>query len=429
MSLKIPISSPLTEAQAELTSKIGSMKSLLSLPIDVNLTIPKDQQISVFDYLMKVLKAIGVDPELIFNMFLDKIFDEAGNFLEEKVIFAVADSLGQKGIQLPNTNNPNATNKQKKEYKESNKQYLLNLVPANFLQVAKQQIAKNLTMMIFGPKNGPTAEALNSDATERDRLIEDAICGENLFSLSSDPIVLQQDVEFNRIALRKELEAGQVTFEINCQEVKIKLPEDPGFIFEGGGQFTQSTQTPTPAQSLDILVQHVRNQGQRINNEENANSIGKSFFEILLGKLLNYISSLVFPFLGPIFSALQNAPAAAGIDATNVAYSNCEIMNSADDPSQNPEEKQEFFKSLAMALLTELLRMLLVFAIKEFKKLVANYFARTALEKQKRRVDKIKQKFAIFDRIGEVAEQAQRVAKYAAALASLTAVLGEVVNQ
>ena len=71
MALKIPVSSPLTEAQAELTSKIGSMKSLLSLPIDVNLNIPKSQQISTFDYLIKVMRAMGLDPELIFNLFSD----------------------------------------------------------------------------------------------------------------------------------------------------------------------------------------------------------------------------------------------------------------------------------------------------------------------------------------------------------------------
>jgi hypothetical protein len=427
MALKIPVSSPLTDSQAELTSKIGSMKSLLSLPIDINFNIPKSQQISTFDYLLKVLKALGIDPELIFNVFLDKVFDEAGNFLEEKVIVAVADAIGQKGIQLPNTNTPLATDEQKEEYKIQNRAYLTGLVPVTFLQAYKQQIAKNLTMMIFGPKEGPAAEALNSSPTERDRLIEDAVCGTNLFSLSSDPIIRQEDVEYNRVALKKQLEKGEVIFEVSCQEVKVLLPENPGYIFGEGGLFTApSTLPPTPTQSLNILVQHVKNTGQRINNEENSNSIGHSFFEIMIGKLLNYISSLVFPFLGPIFDVVQATPSGAGLTPSSVAYSNCEIMNTADDPSQDPVEKQEFFKSLANALLKELIRLLLVFAIKEFKRLVSNYFIRTSIEKQKRRAEKIKQKFGIFEKLGEAQELANKAKKYAAAAATLGAILGEV---
>lgn len=421
MALQIPVTSPLTESQAELTSKIGSMKSLLSLPIDVNLNIPKENQISTFDYLLKVMRTLGLEPELVFNLFLEKVFDETGTFLEENVINGIADSIGQKGRQLPNLNNPTATQEEKEAYKKTNRAYLAGLIPPTFLQAVKQQIAKNLTMMIFGPKEGPTAQILNPNPAERNRLIEDAICGENLFSMSSDPIVKQEDVEFNRIKLRKELEQGEVIFEVSCQEVKVHLPEDPTYIFEGGGQFTSSSPVPpTPAQSLNILVQHVKNTGQRINNEENSNSIGKSFFEILIGKLLNYMSSLVFPFLGPIFTAISNDPAAAGLGPSNVAYSNCDIMNTADDVQQDPEEKQEFFRSLANALLRELLRFLLVFVIKEFKRLVANYFARTAIEKQKRRTEKIKLKFEIFSGVGESADKAVR---YAAAVRSLNSIL------
>jgi len=431
MALKIPVSSPLTDSQAELTSKIGSMKSLLALPIDIHLNIPKDKQISTFDYLLKVLRALGIEPELIFNIFLDKVFDTTGNFLEEKVIAAIADSIGQKGRQLPNINNPAATQDEKDAYKISNRAYLVGLIPPTFTQAVKQQIAKNLTIMIFGPKDGPTADALNSNPVERDRLIKDAVCGTNLFSLSSDPIIRQEDVEYNRVKLKQQLEKGEVIFEVSCQQVKVHLPGNPGYIFGEGGLFTAaSTLPPTPTQSLNILVEHVKNTGQRINNEENTNSIGKSFFEILIGKLLNYISSLVFPFLGPIFTLIQNDPNAgagsAGLNSSNVAYSNCEIMNTANDPGQDPKEKQEFLKSLANALLKELLRFLLVFAIKEFKSLVSNYFTRTAIEKQKRKSAKIKQKFAIFEKLGEAQELANKALKYAAAAATLAAILGEI---
>jgi len=198
MALKIPVSSPLTETQSELTSKIGSMKSLLSLPIDVNLNIPKNNQISTFDYLLKIMRLLGIEPELIFNLFLDKIFDESGTFLETHVIAGIADSIGQKGRELGSGNPPNqtATQEQKDAYKTSNRAYLSGLIPPTFLQAKKQQIAKNLTIMVFGPKDGPTATALNPDPNERERLVKNAVCGINLFSMSSDPIVRQEDIEF-----------------------------------------------------------------------------------------------------------------------------------------------------------------------------------------------------------------------------------------
>jgi len=144
----------------------------------------------------------------------------------------------------------------------------------------------------------------------------------------------------------------------------------------------------------------------------------------MIGKLFNYISSLVFPFLGPIFTLIQNDPAASGLSPSNVAYSNCEIMNSAN--SQNSKENQEFFKSLANALLKELLRLMLVFAIREFKKLVANYFTRIAIEKQKRKSEKIKNKFNIFSKADNINSSSEKAKKYAAATTSLSSILGDV---
>lgn len=427
MGFKVPISQPLTDSQSELTSKIGSMKNLLAFPIDTHFTIPKGEQISTMDYLLKVMRALGIEPEIIFNIFLDKVFDEAGNFLEENVLNGIADSIGQKGRELGSGNPPNqtATQEEKDGYKTSNRAHLKSLMPSPaFLQPVKQQIAKNLTMMIFGPKDGPTAEALNSDPIERDRLIKNAVCGMNLFSISSDPYIKKEDIEYNRVKLKEQLEKGEVIFEVSCQEVKVHLPENPGYIFGEGGQFiASSTLPPTPAQSLAVLVQHVKNTGQRINNEENSNSIGKSFFEILIEKLLGYISSLVFPFLQPVFDLLINDPAAAGLSAANVAYSNCDISETSSDPAQDPKEKQEFFKTLANALLKELLRFLLVFVIKKFKNLVANYFARTSIEKQKRKTEKIKQKFAVFN--GDAIEKANKASKYASAALTLQGVLGQ----
>ncbi len=417
MAIDLPINAPLTDAQGELTAKVGSMKSLLALPSIRKRNIPKANQMSAFDYLLKVLEAMGLSPEIVFNAFLTKIFDEAGN-LEGKVLDAIGDSIGEQGKQLsPFINNPGATKEQKKAYKTSNKAYIRSVMTnsTTFLQTVKEKIAKDLLVMIFGPAKA-NPNSLNSSQAEVDALISNAVCGEGLFSLSNDPIVRNQDIEYNRIKLREQLEKGEVVFEITCQDVKIKLPEDPRFIFNGGGSFTSSSSVTSPAQSLSFSVQYVNNQVQRINNESNANKGGKKFLQILIEKLLSFISALVQPYLPFVFSKI-NATLPA-IQQRDFVFDNCEIANNPEDDS-----KKEFAKSLFNALMKDLLKLLLLFVIKKFKQLVANYFARTALEKQKRKLEKAKMKFQIFSKVADATDKIQ---KYQAALSTLSSVLGAV---
>jgi len=417
MAISVPINAPLTDSQAELTAKIGSMKSLLALPTIKKRNIPKENQMSTYDYLIKILDVMGLTPEVIFNAFLTKVFDQTGTFLEEKVLDAIADSIGQQGIQLsPYINNPTATNKQKKGYKASNKSYISGLVPANFLQVYKQKLAKDLLVMIFGPKQ-VTATSLNTNQAQVNNLLNNSVCGEGLFSLSNNPIVRNNDIEFNRIKLKQQLEKGEVVYEISCQDVKIKLPEDPGFIFNGGGTFTSPSGSISPAQSLISMVQYTNNQVQRINNESNANSGGKTFYQILIDKLLSFISVLVQPYLPSVFTVINSSLSSSQqISQSSFVFDNCAISNDPED-----ENKKEFASSLFNALLKDLLKLLLLFAIKRFKRLVANYFARTAMEKQRRKLEKAKLKFQVF---GQLSESADKIAKYQAALQTLATVLG-----
>lgn len=417
MAIDLPINAPLTDAQGELTAKIGSMKSLLALPTIKKRNIPKESQISTFDYLLKIMEAMGLNPEVIFNAFLNKVFDETGTFLEEKVLDAIGDSIGENGIQLsPYINNPTASSDDKKAYKVANKTFIRGIVPNTFLQVVKQKIAKDLMVMIFGPKQ-TNPNSLNTNQAEVDFFINNAVCAEGMFSLSNDPIVRNNDIEFNRIKLRQQLEKGEVVYEISCQDVKIKLPEDPGFIFNGGGSFTSPSSTISPAQSLIFSVQYVNNQVQRINNETNANKGGKRFYQILIEKLLSFISVLIQPYLPSVFTIINssigsNPPVPMG----NVVFDNCAIAN---DPENN--SKKEFTKSLFNALLKGLLKLLLLFAIKKFKQLVANYFARTALEKQRRKLEKAKLKFQVFSK---VQDNVDKIQKYQAALETLATILG-----
>jgi len=418
MAIDVPINIPLTDAQAELTAKIGSMKSLLALPSIRKRNIPKANQISTYDYIMKILNVMGLTPEVIFNAFLTKVFDQAGTFLEDKVLDAIGDSIGQQGIQLsPYINNPTATNKTKKEYKSNNKAYIHGLYPnPNFLQTVKQKLAKDLVVMIFGPKQ-VTSTSLNTNQTQVNFLINNAVCAEGLFSLSNDPVIRNNDIEYNRIKLKQQLEKGEVVYEISCQEVKIKLPEDPGFLFTGGGTFTSPSSYVSPAQALIETVQYVNNQVQRINNETNANKGGKKFYQILIDKLLSFISVMVQPYLPSVFTVINaSLSPSQQINQSNFVFDNCAIVNDPDN-----EIKKEFATSLFNALLKDLLKLLLLFTIKRFKRLVANYFAKTAIEKQKRKLEKSKLKFQIFSKISD---NADKIEKYQAALKTLATVLG-----
>ncbi len=419
MALKLPVGTPLTESQSELNAKVSSMKSLLTLTSVKKTRVPKSAQVSSYDYLKKVINTMGFTLEPLFLLFVDKVFDVAGDFLEKEVLRGMAASLARKGTLLPNTNTPTAdmTPALTKQYEEQNMVYLRSQMglPANFLSVVKQRIAKDLVLMLFGPKDGPAAEYLNPDPVQRQRLMDEAVCSAFAFSMSNEPIVQEQDLEYNRVALARQLERGKVMFNISCQDVHVALPQDPSIIFEGGGQFTVPGQIITPAQSLNFVVQHVGNQIQTINSEANRESGGRSFFEIMVERMISHMTSLVTPFLGPVMDGINATPAGANYTQEDLVHSTCDVLNDPDN-----EEKKTFTRKLSNRMFKMLLAIMLTFLIREFKKLVANYYAKIALEKQKRKSEKIRQKFKVFEDVKATAKKAE---KYAAALSSLKSLL------
>jgi len=401
MAFKNQNGATLTDSQSELTSKIGSMKSLLSLPSIFKKNIPKNQQISSYDYLMKILRSIGITPELIIQIFVNKVFSIAENFLEDKVIEAMGVALDAKGIKLSQN--------------QTNADVLRAAIPANFLVAVKLKIAQELTYMIFGPRNGSAAQTLVPDVIRRNFLLGEAVCGINIFSLSNNPTIRNEDIAFNRVKLAEQLERGEVIFEINCQDVKIKLPDDPSIFFNTSGPNTISSSPITPAQSIDLVVSYVQNRAQQINNQQNSKQVGKTFMEIFVEKLLNYITTLVLPYLGPIFAFLKTRNETINLTPENTLYGTCAI-----EANPNSLETQAFSKALINSLYRELIKSLLLEAIKGFKKLVSAYFAKTALEKMRRKAEKIKLKFKIF----KGSEDLQGAARQKKALSSLSGILG-----
>ena len=422
MPLDIPVSNPLTPTQSELTAKIGSMKSLLALPFIEFKNIPKSKQISTFDYLMRILTSLGISPQIIFQQFFSVIFDTAGSKLEDAVVEGAAQQMMFMGIKLPGEqfNFAESTPEEKDAIVRGNqsaiRQRLQSAGLTNFMQTAKQQIAKDLTLAVFGPKDGPAAEYLNPNPAERQRIIDNAVCAADAFTLSNNAFIRDEDTEYNRIALARQLEKGEVIFEISCQEVKVKLPEDPSWIFEGGGQQTIQGGGVTPAQSITQLAVYVESTAQQINNQANSTDAGKSFWQILIEKFISNATNLVFPFLTPLVTAIQDdLPEGVSVTPNDLAAGTCEILN---DTTSSPAKKQ-FGEKLANMIFKELLGLMVIFAIREFKKLVRNYFARIARERAKRKLDKIKAKFQLVE---DTAEDAAAAARFAQALTQLDAI-------
>jgi hypothetical protein len=433
----------LTDVQSELTSKIGSMKSILALPNFKKPNIPKDLQISPMDYLLKVLSSLGIDPQVIFSAFLSSILDEATTKLEDFVVKAIADAVGQKGITLnPYENATGATDTQIKVYKEENFKYLKTVIPETFLQTAKQKLIKDLMIMIFGPKDGPVAEALNPVAAEREYLISNAVCGIGMFAISNDPQLKDSDIEYTRIKKRQELENGQVIYEISCQDVKITLPENPTIFFQGGGVNSVGQNLPlTPYQSIVQINQYVVNQSQKINSEKNSNKVGKSFLQTIVESLISAISTLVQPYLPEVFATISSAVTTENnLPSNSVSFptidfvsSMCEINNLPSSGATETEKKQkkEFVRSLLNSLLKDLIKLLLAYAIKRFKKFVKEYFAKKAKERQKRKMEKNKLKYEqnlakINKAKAQAKETQEKIQKYQAAINVLTDLLGAV---
>jgi hypothetical protein len=333
----------------------------------------------------------------------------------------MASSFAQKGVGLPSINTPVAerTPEKIRELTSINTGYLRTVIPANFLVTAKQAIVKKLMLMMFGPKNGPAAEYLEPSPIERERLINEAVCSSFAFTLSNPASVREEQLEYNRLAIARQLERGAVMFNISCQNVHVSLPANPSILFEGGGVFSQSTTLVTPAQSITLLVQHVGNQVQNINSENNRESGGLSFFEILIENLIAFLPTIIQPFLGPVYDSISNTPAAinAGVTPENTVYSTCDILN---DPENT--EKKKFSNELTNAIYKMLIGIMLVFALKNFKKLVSKFFATAMSERQKRKSEKIKNRFpfaAAAEKAKNLGEKGAKAAKYKAALSTI----------
>jgi len=420
MAIDISVNTPLTAVQSELAGKIGSIQSLLSLVGITFPTIPKSQQMSAYDYLLKILELMGVNPRFLFEVFINQVLDE--NIMVEKILKVFANMSAKKGKNLQSattTANPNSATI--KLLEETNLTFLMSKIGGPMKQAfraAKLLMAKQLAMMIFGKQKDQTSNdylAGTTDLAMQEKILAEAVCGAELFSLSNNPSIKNEDLEYNRIQLLQKIQKGQIEYKVSCQNVEVSLPDKPEFIFEGGGINTvPGSPTNNPARGISLMMDHVGNQVQNKNAEKNANSAANAFSKSVVEKLIQYAPVIFRSMFLQVFAFMSN-PSILGItsaqqlnyygyDEATMTASCCDIL---DDPGN--EEQKDMATNLCNILLQLLIGILLTFLIGKIKKLAKDYFARKAVEKLKRKQEKLTRRFKIINAVGENAKKAERL--------------------
>lgn len=313
MAFQVPVQQPLTGVQNEALSKLSSMNNLLSIPFRNFFDKPKSQQISLIDFLTKISDAVfgaGYIDTLILK-FINDLFDRKSISLERAIIKAIAGALDAKPITIK-------TGQTNRQWLESNVQPELHLA----MEVLKALLIKKIMILIYGPKQRMTKMSMdpgtygnfylpddgNFNDLDPDQQLDNASLSDTMFTTVNVESNSFGNAEMNIVKLRQQLERGQITFTVSCQDVKINLPEailqssdelirDNIKTFLGknvpGGQKTYQN----PTKVLVDLTGHVSNETQRINNEENTSAVRKSWLRILLDKIINLLPIALYPIL------------------------------------------------------------------------------------------------------------------------------------
>jgi len=336
MAFNVPVQQPLTQAQSEALGKLGSMNNLLTIPFKKFFDRPKSEQISLLDFLTKIADAtlgVGYIDSLIMR-FINDLFDKGSDKLETAIIKALAKCLDAKPITIKK-------GMSNQEWLDANIKPELNVA----MELLKAVLVKKIIILIYGPKDRikplqlpPNNYGNNFYLTQNyqdlspDDYLDNAALQDVMFTTVNLASNTYGDVEYNIIKMREQLEKGIVTFTVSCQDVKINLPEEilgsADAIIDnnikvflqgqtvGGGQVTY--QNPTGV--LVELNAHVENETQRINSEENAAAVRKSWIRILLDKLINLLPLVLYPILQKILDKINKEiqEQAAGATGSNV---------------------------------------------------------------------------------------------------------------
>jgi len=406
MPFRPPQNNPLTENQSRAISKLGAIKTFLSLPTKADLNVPKPNQISSYDFLLALgIAIVGANfIDSIISSFFTKIFSSNDKKLERMVLKSTAESMDANGKTVSDD--------------MSNKDWLFNNVLPSF-NLNKRNIANQIITMIFGPKNNMVDgfNRSNPDLNdEQKQIVSDSIvdisaCAGSgkFFSLSNDQFP-QGDLEFNQVQLRKQLEEGNVVITISCKDVKIKLPGDYGRVL---GVDTASN----PGSIFINLSNFMANETQRQDTAENANAVRRSSNQILVDKTMNLMSSSVEPQMKSVFDAINSGPKGdLGVNASNTVSNPCVITGLCESDPEEFKKKSAFSSALMNLLYTFIVILIFRELSKRIKGIIKKSIAKSARRKRERLVEKQKQRFSF---LGKNGQSISRAGKFREALRSL----------
>lgn len=436
MAFNVPVQQPLTSSQNEALSKLNSMNNLLTIPFKRFFDKPKSQQISLIDFLTMIANSIlgsGYIDTLILK-FINDLFDKNSKKLEKAIIKGLAGALDSKPITI--------------KQGMSNKDWLTANVEPELhaaMAILKAVIIKRIMILIYGPKQRMNPMTIPAgtynnpylpdsgfyDDLSPDDYLDNASLSDVMFTTVNTESNTYGDVEMNIVKLKQQLERGQITFTISCQEVKINLPESIlqsaddaiqnnvvsylGQTVGGGPQTYQN-----PSKVLVELTGHIDSEVQRINNEENVSAVRKSWLRILLDKILNLMPLVLYPIMRKVLDKINaQIQADTGVNP-NLTVENTlglavAIKNGISDKNLF-EKNSVFYKILMNAVYSIILALILKKLIPKITKLIAKALAKKRGNDLKRKIKRLQARAKLLQ------EQAQNVEKKVMAAKALTVI-------
>jgi hypothetical protein len=293
----------------------------------------------------------------------------------------------------------------------TNQQYLTKyLLPV--LTLGKRALVAKIITMIFGPK-----EKMDDNPELQNILLNSAACGEQMFSVYNNPSITEAELEYNKIKLREQLEKGKIELTISCQKIEISLPENYLQEFDLEDSETigiPEGERPNPAASFVLLQNFVENELQRQRSDEDASAVRRSFLQIIIDKIIQYIGiafatnpqmSEIMGFINFELSKSGQAP----LSAKNLCSSPCEIVNACQSNNKEEFEKKSAFNDVLLnSLLALVLSLLIPKIINECKLIIQGYLTEKIKEKiailrlrQKRRFEQFDQITGALDKAAQ----------------------------
>jgi hypothetical protein len=479
MAYAIPLDQPLSETQAKFLAQIGTMKNLANFSFLNNFKIKKEDNISLFDYLIKILRAMGIDPQNILVACLNDLFTTEK--IVEIILRGMAQMAAAAKVNLDTSSSfvmpPTGTNLtivQKKQLTDINYNWLnyglgglIYFTLSSVVDIMRTVIVKEMMILIFGkPKKSEAAygnDGLTYNLSRFNELIDEASCGgEAIFSVSTPSNNRNEDLEYNRIKKVEQIKNGNLSFKVTCQGVDITLPDYPTYLFKDAtnGFISGTYNNISPQEAMLNVFNFTSNQIQKgtqgDTSQSNANSGTKSFTQNFLEVLTSSITCLLRPFFfgtktTTIAGVNMTALSAQGISMLQdglmmfifqndssqsvnntfltsldyYPYTSCEIFTKKLDKnslSNNDKKKTTLITILCNVMLNMIISFILSYVLEKAKKLIKKYIAKRAQEKARRKVEKLKAK-AEYSTAGKVQKNIERAAIQAASIAKIAPAL------